>query len=153
MLLPHSDELNVTKFPYLLRNYQATLNEDSLLHSRTESCETCRLYVLCTSWMKRMHSVKIISDSQPAFCVFFFRNNRKISMKSNKVTSVLNLLSELNFGLFRLYTASTLKELKSRNIHFTVLIKGNMYGSLQIKIQVLSNLKILLKTCITVMNI
>lgn len=105
MLLPHSNELNFTKFPYPLRNYPATLHEILLLLSETENCETRRLYVLCTSWMKRMYFVTIFSDSQPVrlcMCVcVFFRNSRKISKISSKVTSVLDLLSEFNFGLFR----------------------------------------------------
>jgi len=72
MLLPHSDELNFTKFPYLLRKYPATLYEILLLHSKTENCETRRLYVLCASWMKRMYFVTIFSDSQPVcLCVCF----------------------------------------------------------------------------------
>jgi len=72
MLLPHSDELNFTKFPYFLRNYPATLHEILLLHSKIENCETRHLYVICTSWMKRMSFVTIISDSQPVrLCVFF----------------------------------------------------------------------------------
>ena len=47
-------------------------------------------------------------------------------MKWGNVRSVLNLLREFNFGLFRSYTRSALKELKSKIIYFTVLIKGNI---------------------------
>jgi hypothetical protein len=131
MLLPHSDELNLTKCPYLLSKYQAILHETLLLHSRTDSCETvvsmCSARVgwnECTLWKS------LLTLSLPFVCTVCF-----------------------NFGLFRSYTASALKEWKSRIIHFTISIKGNMYDSLQIKIEVLSKLKILLKTCFTVMNI
>ena len=113
MLLPYSYELNFTKFPCLLGNYQTTLHENLLLRSRTDSC----VPVVCmcsvrTGWNECTLWKSFLLLSLPfcvcvcvcvCVCAFFFRD-RKISMKSSKVTSVLNLLSEFNFGLFRSYT-------------------------------------------------